>query len=293
MVSLSQRPQLLRGPPRRIASVRHGIWVVILGMYVTTISLGPQMSLPRLETGFRKRLGFEPLLLRGGGSSQENLSDTQRILYEEALRILSCGDDWYQLIWGRKGTEDQSTIGLDEEAHSDQILGIIRKMRADMHPDKLGDAPDFLKMAARRAFDRLNDAYERVRGETIRGNEVETHELYKVVWPGGVVVRCREGLSGSKTHVLRYGAVVQVSERRGRRVHLRKPVDGWVSLHKEDGRVLLKKYSLPRITDGRRWLTSEDEARQRQIEDFMRQFYNGAQRMVLKIAENNDNQADE
>eukprot|EP00954_Amorphochlora_amoebiformis_P022941 1356863-Amorphochlora_amoeboformis.AAC.1 len=36
------------------------------------------MSLPRLETGFRKRLGFEPLLLRGGGSSQENLSDTQR-----------------------------------------------------------------------------------------------------------------------------------------------------------------------------------------------------------------------
>mmetsp|Transcript_8878 Transcript_8878/g.13251 ORF Transcript_8878/g.13251 Transcript_8878/m.13251 type:complete len:268 (+) Transcript_8878:61-864(+) len=261
-------------------------------LIVTIIGL----SLSGLETKIRTRKDWSPFYRLKGGQS-ETLSSEQAKAYQEALRILSCGDDWYQLIWGRPGADMETTIDKDDNQQGEQLLKIIRRMRADMHPDKHRHAPDFLKMAVRSAFERLNAAHERVKEDTVQNWEysADISELYKVVWPGGVIVRCEETFQGGRTHVLRCGALVQVQDFSGRRARIINPVQGWVSVHKEDGKLLLKPHKLPKIGAAtRRKASSEKEARKEQVREILKDFYSRRRgQMVLPMAAQNAKNADE
>eukprot|EP00465_Bigelowiella_longifila_P011791 CAMPEP_0185278204 /NCGR_PEP_ID=MMETSP1359-20130426/60438_1 /TAXON_ID=552665 /ORGANISM="Bigelowiella longifila, Strain CCMP242" /LENGTH=191 /DNA_ID=CAMNT_0027872615 /DNA_START=1 /DNA_END=576 /DNA_ORIENTATION=- len=148
-------------------------------------------------------------------------------------------------------------------------------MKAELHPDRLKSAPQYLTMAARKAFERLNVAQKRIEGETadLTSDRSDT-ELYKVIWPGGVVVRGQHGMSAGKVAVLREGAIVHVAEIRGRRAHIVEPVDGWISIHKSDGKLLMKPYVLPMLAapEGS-WLRRKTDDRKKQVTEFLERFY--------------------
>mmetsp|Transcript_9105 Transcript_9105/g.14558 ORF Transcript_9105/g.14558 Transcript_9105/m.14558 type:complete len:317 (-) Transcript_9105:175-1125(-) len=213
--------------------------------------------------------------LRGGSKQGKGDEETYQRLYQESLRILECGDDWYRLLWSRPGAETESMLGKDENEKEDQLIAMIRKMKAELHPDRLKGAPQYLTMAARKAFERLNVAQKRIEGETADfASDRSDTELYKVIWPGGVVVRGQHGMSAGKVAVLREGAIVHVAEIRGRRAHIVEPVDGWLSIHRTDGKLLMKPYVLPMLDapEGS-WLRRKADDRKKQVTEFLERFY--------------------
>jgi len=273
--TLGLGPACSRGTRRCFSYILVGVAIAIL-VFQRRVAL---------QTTLRTEAPLPTLSIRGG-AKQIDQGDAHRNLYEEALRILECGDDWYRVLWGREGAGKKSTVGMEEQEHEDQLLGMIRKMKGELHPDRLKDAPDYLVTAARKAFERLNMAQLWVAGETARPSaELATSELYKVIWPGGLIVRVDSSFENDRTAVLRQGALVHVIERKGRRAHIIKPIRGWVSLYREDGKVLMRPHVIPKIGDGRNRRNNEEH--RRKVSAYLDDYYHTPRlrQMVLPMTD--------
>jgi len=244
--------------------------------------------------------------VRGGCAEVEDVRpvpERYEKLYAEARRIIDCGDDWYQVIWGRPGAENEKTLGMNEKDQYDQLKTIIRRMRADVHPDRLRGAPKLVQSAAQQAYDRLLVVLDRIEGvasDTIPWVAMNVTAIYKVVWPGGVVVRSGEGMDGASVAILRQGALIHASEAKGRRVRITYPVEGWVSVHKDNGSVLLQRHDdeYKKLEDGRPrrffWPSrsrrrnandESEEGRRKRMIEFLAEFYKKSPGLVIKLAE--------